>query len=91
MSINCPRLLLVRELAILAPRCVLTLGEAPWKAIEAMDGYIEEGWADRISWGRLTASAGEYLVFSLDHPAAGGLWDRGHKSLLACLRDSPRP
>jgi uracil DNA glycosylase superfamily protein len=85
MSANCPSLLLAAELEILKPRCVLTLGATAWRAIESVPGYAEEGWADRISWGRVHTYAGEYIVVALDHPAAGGLWDRGHEQLLKHL------
>ena len=91
MSVNCPSLLLERELAILKPSCVLTLGTAPFDAIRAISGYTEEGWVERLSWGRLETSAESRAIFSLTHPAAGGLWDQDHALLLTHLRDTPAP
>lgn len=89
MSSNCPPLLLEAELAILKPRGLLVLGTAAWHAVEAMAGYTEDGWGDRLSRGRLQAGVDEIVAFSLDHPAAGGLWDRGHRQLVANLRGAP--
>jgi len=91
MAANCPALLLERELAILKPRCVLTLGEAPWLAIKQLPGYTEDDdWTDRFSCGHWHSQACEHIVFSLDHPVSGDHWDRGHQDLLAHLRRAPR-
>ncbi len=91
MADNCPALLLERELAILKPRCVLTLGAAPWLAIKQLPGYSEQDdWTDRFSCGHWQSEAGEHIVFSLDHPASVDHWDQGHQDLLVRLRRAPR-
>lgn len=86
MAVNCPALLLQEELAILKPKCALTLGTQAWQALEAMPGYTEIDWADQLSCGQLKTQAGNIRTFSLAHPASGRRWDEGHQHLLEYLR-----
>ncbi len=86
MKTNCPRLLLEDELEVLRPAAIVTVGGAAWQAVTELTGYEDTGWTDPLSWGRLDSRGRGYDVFSLDHPAQGDGWDRGHRDLLVELR-----
>jgi hypothetical protein len=94
MAHNCPRYLLEREIAVVQPAVLVTVGAAAWRAVYDMPGYVDaDGGTERLSYGTLRIDGGRCWVFSLDHPVAGNRWDRGHQDLLHELArlDHDRP
>ena len=86
MRRNCPPFLMTRELTILRPSCVLTLGDTPWRAIYEMQQYADDGYTHNMSWGTLRLDGLEVRIVSLYHPAAArNLWAKGHAEMLAKL------
>lgn len=90
MTRRCPSFLLERELEILRPGLILTLGNVPDGAIAQLPGYtyLEDQSSEYLWRHRIIAGWGQAEVFAIPHPAdPRGGWKRGNETLQHVLYD----
>ncbi|MGO9956201.1 MAG: hypothetical protein ACLP50_09525 [Solirubrobacteraceae bacterium] len=89
MRANCPPRYLPRELALLKPSVLISLGDEPWSAMEPF--VVDEPvWGDHFSRSILAMDGAIVEMFWLHHPSGPNeLWKSSLQLLIENLRNCP--